>query len=65
MGCGNSTAAGADTNNNKSNSKQVNSVKAAGNKQALVVVANGTANKRAENDDGNSNLKQEPEIEEV
>ncbi|KAH3793460.1 hypothetical protein DPMN_146971 [Dreissena polymorpha] len=55
MGCENSTAVGADTNNNKSNSKQVNSVIASGNKQALVVAANGTTNKRAENDDGNSN----------
>ncbi|KAH3793457.1 hillarin-like [Dreissena polymorpha] len=65
MGCGNSTAVGEDTNNNKINSKQVNSVKAAGNKQALVVVANGAAIKRTEKDDGNSNLKQEPEIEEI
>ncbi|XP_052220945.1 hillarin-like isoform X2 [Dreissena polymorpha] len=65
MGCGKSTAARSDTNNNKSNSKQVNSEKAAGNKQSLVVVANGTIYTRTEKDDWNSNLKQEPEIEEI
>ncbi|KAH3793407.1 hillarin-like [Dreissena polymorpha] len=65
MGCGNSTAVGADTNNNKSTSKQVNSEKAVGNKHALVVVSIGTTNARAKKDDWNSNLKQEPEIEEI